>query len=61
MPVLPCVTHEWARLRRVVVGRPHYRIPSPLPPEREDMVSPALWRRARRVPGMTLAEAMPSS
>ncbi|NJD20895.1 MAG: hypothetical protein FIA95_16625 [Gemmatimonadetes bacterium] len=61
MPALPCVTHEWARLRHVVVGRPHYRIPLPLPPEREDMVSPALWRRARRVQGMTLEEAMPAS
>ncbi len=60
MPVPPRVTHEWAQLRHVVVGRSHYRIPWLLPPEREGLVSQALWRKARRFQGMTLEEAMPT-
>jgi N-dimethylarginine dimethylaminohydrolase len=43
------------------VGRPHYRIPSPLPPERKAQCGAALWRRAKRVEGMTLREAMPTA
>lgn len=61
MPRAPCVTHEWATLRHVIVGRPHYRLPTPLPPEREALVPPALWRTAKRLEGSSLEEAMPTT
>ncbi len=61
MARLPHVTHEWATLREVIVGRPHYRLPAPFPPEREEVVPPSLWKRAKRFEGMTMKEAMPTA
>src|SRR5687768_6662796 len=53
------VTHEWASLREVIVGRPFYRIPSPFPDELMDGVSVALWRKVKAREGQTLETAMP--
>lgn len=54
------VTHEWARLREVIVGRPFYRLPKPFPEERKAHVSPELWAKVKAREGMTMQRAMPS-
>lgn len=58
--IRPRVTHEWGRLREVIVGRPHYRLPDPMPEDGRAQVSERTWRRACRFAGKTLAEAMPA-
>lgn len=56
---IPRVTHEWARLREVIVGRPFYRIPRPFPGEAADRVPAELWRKVKAREGQTLEAAMP--
>ena len=51
---------EWGRLREVIVGRPHYRIPDPLPEAWRRNVSSSLWKRLAAASGRTMAEAMPA-
>jgi N-dimethylarginine dimethylaminohydrolase len=57
----PFVPDEWSRLREVVVGRPFYRLPDPMPDVNRRAVPRAVWREARRCAGMTLEEAMPTA
>lgn len=52
------VSHEWAKLREVIVGIPFYRIPSPLPEERQPGVGDALWRKVKAREGQTMQRAM---
>jgi glycine amidinotransferase len=59
--IRPRVTHEWARLRQVVVGRPHYRLPNPMPESNRHAVSEDLWRKVKRQEGRTMQEAMPTT
>jgi N-dimethylarginine dimethylaminohydrolase len=54
-----CVTHEWARLREVIVGRPFYRIPKPFPETYREEVSDAVWRKVKAREGQTMEASMP--
>jgi N-dimethylarginine dimethylaminohydrolase len=54
------VTHEWGRLREVVVGRPYLRLPDRWRAERKE-ISEALRAKLQRARGRTMEEAMPSA
>jgi len=61
MPVLhPIrVTHEWARLREVVVGTPYYRIPQPFPARLKRRIGARTWQTIKAQEGERLADAFP--
>ena len=53
------VTHEWAPLREVVVGRPFYRIAEPFPETLRQGIGGEAWQRIKDAEGRTLGRAFP--
>lgn len=53
------VTHEWAKLREVIVGRARYRILKPFPDQLRAGMGAAEWEQVKAQEGRLLADAFP--